>query len=652
MMKRALILRSGFDPRPDDPGPNNVAYIRALLHHHHFQITMCDGAAATRDGILAAFARLIDDTQANDAVVVYYTGHGFLITNPGFKPGGDLPRLIQLICPTDYGASNGAQFRGITSLELSRQLAALSARTRNITAIWDCCFSAQLGGGGAGAGVAFHAAVKRSVWPQLNYDAIVDNFKQAQTDDPTGTDTSHVVRVAAAGRKDLSYSVAMPPRAELAALGIDAANPDGRVGALTRTLVELLLAVRARPVTWRQLLPALRARLYVQHPEIEGPTKRVPFSLDIVDSIGVPVTVRNNRATLAAGALLGVAVGDVYTAVPATAVRPCDRDTLARLTVEKVNAGDSLARIEWRTPRHELPPDSVAIAVERELARFAVRVAAPRELEAAIGARIAASPLLRVAAAGDPEVARLRVEGGMLVLSDEIGPLAPPAPYPDGLAAALRDAENLATEYRLRTLSGGLDLCTLDLELGIAGHHEFTRVSEHGAAFAPGERAALRLTNRGDERRYVHVFDIGLRHRISLLSQETNGIALDAGASTVLGERLDSGRLAGFPLAWPRGLPTDRPRTESFMIVVTDAPADLRVLESEDGARDDRRHGPVRSAPSPVQALFAGLRGRTPPTAVTRSAAPSPTRSVTAASTAGQFAIAWRTFSVVPLSGA
>src|SRR5579871_2374680 len=105
MTRRALVVRSGFDPRPEDPGPNNVACMRALLGRYQFtDVTVCEGDDATRDGIRAAFARLTTKTEPDDAVVVYYTGHGFLISNPDFTPSGDLPRLIQLICPTDYGA--------------------------------------------------------------------------------------------------------------------------------------------------------------------------------------------------------------------------------------------------------------------------------------------------------------------------------------------------------------------------------------------------------------------------------------------------------------------------------------------------------------------------------------------------------------------
>ena len=46
------------------------------LAHWGFATKLCIGGEATRQGILAQYKALIDQTSAGDPVVVYYSGHG------------------------------------------------------------------------------------------------------------------------------------------------------------------------------------------------------------------------------------------------------------------------------------------------------------------------------------------------------------------------------------------------------------------------------------------------------------------------------------------------------------------------------------------------------------------------------------------------
>ncbi|HET9619849.1 MAG TPA: hypothetical protein VFP84_00685, partial [Kofleriaceae bacterium] len=345
--------------------------------------------------------------------------------------------------------------------------------------------------------------------------------------------------------------------------------------------------------------------------------------------VGVPIAAIDDRARLAAGHLLGVAVGDRFAVAAADA-------PLAELTVDRVTATESEAHVAWRSPARAWPPGSVAIALERPRERFAVRVIAPATLRPALVAQLIALPWLRVATDDDPEViAELRVAHGAIVVSDARGPLFPPAPFPASLGEAVRDLENLATERRLHHLRGALDAASLTVELGVVARDGFASAAAHGTAFAPGDRLALRLVNRGAERRFCNVFDIGLRRRIKRLTAETNGLGLAPGATAVVGESPDTGRLLGLELRWPPHLPRDAPRPESFLVVVTDAPADLRVLESAEHLASPPAVV-TRGAPSPIQAVFARAAGHTQ-----RGEPPS-----TLAHT--RFAMIWRDFAVLP----
>ena len=113
-----------------------------------FTLQLCKGLNATRNGILAKYDELIQNTAFNDATVIYYSGHGGLAVNPKYQPMEDLgvlsPRYHQFIVPVDMEETNDEDFRGITSLELSKLLAELTSRSKNVTIIMDCCHSARM----------------------------------------------------------------------------------------------------------------------------------------------------------------------------------------------------------------------------------------------------------------------------------------------------------------------------------------------------------------------------------------------------------------------------------------------------------------------------------------------------------------------------
>ena len=127
MTRKALLIGSqiiGLE------GPHNdVSAIRGLLEKQGFvrtEIIECIAGQATRDGILKAYRALIDRTQTNDVVVVYYSGHG------GFADDRS-GRRVQYILPTDW-VDNDDVFRGIVDAELSDLLDQLTAKTTNAPA--------------------------------------------------------------------------------------------------------------------------------------------------------------------------------------------------------------------------------------------------------------------------------------------------------------------------------------------------------------------------------------------------------------------------------------------------------------------------------------------------------------------------------------
>ena len=145
--KLALLIAS---PLHGLRGPlNDVETIARVLTRKNFSLTRCCGPNATRDGILAAWQRLIDESKAGDAVVVYYSGHGGLVELAAPQETSSALDShenwrTQFIVPVDYDESTDQDFRGILDVELSHLLRDMTERTDNVTVILDCCHAGRM----------------------------------------------------------------------------------------------------------------------------------------------------------------------------------------------------------------------------------------------------------------------------------------------------------------------------------------------------------------------------------------------------------------------------------------------------------------------------------------------------------------------------
>jgi len=628
MTRRALIIQSDYDPLAGFR--NSAACIGQVLRSRGFEIERCEGPGATRAGILKAYDELIARASTEDAIVIYYTGHGGLTTNQTYTPDTDLPRYIQNICPTDYGSTTDDDFRGVSSFELSLQLAALTRKTKNVTVILECCFSAQLAREGAPAGAA-------RVWPKLTRVVLTKHLQalreRARAFDKLAlTGNPDAVRIAAAGQTESAHQVMLPSAGELRSIGLDL--PEGEwIGGMTLRLAEILAQIGTAPVSWRSIAAELRARLFIQRPEIEGPIARMPFSLATVEATTFPVRSERGTAIVAAGRLHGVSVGDVYGVMPAGSARIDPAQLIEQLTIDEVLPTQSRARRITRHDAIELPVNAVAIAMSLAFERLAVRVVADDATRPVIEAALGSSGRVRAATPRDRDVlAELRVHGSELELHDAQGPLFAPARYPDRLRDAIADLENLATERRLRALSEdeGVAPADVSVELLLIGHGGSRTLADHGEALGLGDRIALRLVNRGTKPVFANVFNIGLRRRIALLSAyAASGIKLPPSMPVYVGDT-PAGQLVGLDLGWPHGLPRDQPRLDTLMVVITPEPADLSVLVSGEHL------GHPKAITTPLEALLDQLATGRP-------------RSFDAGHGAAAFAICWRDYRLFPL---
>jgi caspase domain-containing protein len=588
MVRRALIVGSqtfgltGVD--------TDVEHIGAALAEYGFELRRCTGPEATREGILEAYQRLIADTAQDDAVVVYYSGHGGLAANPDYRPleasGVVRPRAYQFIVPFDMALSSDEDFRGIADLELSSLLATLTRKTANATVILDCCHAARM---------SRDFEMMPRALPRPWHVGVAAHIKQLRggglaVDRLAPESNADAVRLVACGPSESAFEYT---------------TPNGRrMGLLTETVCTALWDSRGLRISWSSLAERIRRRVVeqvpTQHPEVEGPVHRVLFGTETLHETGVlAVECVDGQPRLVGGRLLGLEVGDQYRIVAADTGQP-----IADARVTQVHGAHATIDLTYQPGQRVLPDGARAVPLRKALHRFPVRMAGGGAARADLASQVDNSVYLRAAtdADGNTDVvlAHVEVTSDTIVLRDGADhALAHPKPADArGVAETLQDLTTCARAQLLRELRSGSDTHQLDvpfhLEWGRVQQGKPQPVARSGELLFPGESVYIRMVNPGQQPVYASIFDIGLSGRITLLtSSEPSGIELPPGTDYVVGADRLSGHLAGLPLNWPASLPRRDQHTETLVAIVADRPQDLRALE---------QHG-MRSMVSPPSQL-------------------------------------------------
>ena len=591
-MKRALVFGSQIEGLSGVE--HDTAAVKDMLEARGFQVDLRTGSAATRDGIIAGYEALIEavqsdrgagDPAAGAAAVVYYSGHGCYGALP------DDQGTWQAIVPTDLRQGTDADFRGITAWELSILQAKLTEQTHNVTVILDCCHSSQMSKDAADR----HAVPRGLPHPikiglAAHLEALSKKYGTVPALDPLGN--PHAVRLVAAAQDESAYEY----RTASGAQG----------GAFTEALLDVLAQVGTSEITWAAVGDAVRARVRqnftVQRPDVEGPRQRIVFSLHEANADGiVSLRVAGAQLELPAGRLTGVTERDVYGIMPVGSLR---HDAARAIAEAEVTAlGPLAAQLEvrtWLNNHAAVPVDAVAVPLVRNAVRRPIAIPRSGPQRDALERAIHGHKVLRIAEAGERALGTLQLDGDLLTLSDELGPLYPPAKLTDAPAEAaaeldrmVHNAANLAFAQAVRDLVGEHDVYATELgiELGVVEDRAPRRLRDHGAALGLRDRFYIKVTNRGARKLYAHVFNVGMRSTVSLLTANAApaGVLLPAGESHVLGKH-PSGTLLGVEIGWPDGLPRDVfPRRDEYIVLVTSSPVNLGALEAQ--ARSGRKAG-------------------------------------------------------------
>lgn len=563
-MRRALLLG------PQASGLRGVgrdlAIMTRCLDMRGFVTDVVTGYDATRAGIVDRFERLIDETQASDSVVFYYSGLGGRVVSSG---GGD--RDLQYLAPTDIDESTGGDFRGITSLELSLLHARLAERTRNVTSILDCCYAARM-------------------------SRNAQDFLQKARVQPMRVDVeAHIGRLRLPA--DLLRLVGNPDTVRLLACApwepaYEYTNADGeRVSMMTEALGIALDRTLDAPVSWSVLVQWIRSRVQImtpeQRPEVEGPAGRLVFDTAVADPDGrgllAAVDAGRNRIRVPGAALLGVRAGDeLVVTVPGG-------PTGSVIGTARVTGIDGVAAEANLTLRSgaERVPQAARVRPYRTVARpRPVTVHGTGERAEQVRSALDAVELLTPVEPGQEAFAEVTV--GEKVVVHSAGLPVSPAHTADsaGVAGAIQDLTRLARADILRTMVPEPEEVLPDQQFTV----EWGRVSadrthpleQSGEALHVGERVYVRLANKSDHDLYFTVFDIGVSGAISMVtSSDPSGVRVKPGGEYVVGRGFHDtdGAIAGTPLAWPSGVPAYGPLPETIITIVSSRRQDLSALE-------------------------------------------------------------------------
>lgn len=559
--KRALLVGinayPNFGPEMQLQGAlNDVALVRKLLCERFGflgdAVKELTNEQAKRDDILAAMQTLVDETQPEDVVVFYYSGHGSSMTDrEKDEPDG----MDETIIPYDSGRRPNHENRDISDDEIYLWLRDLGAKTGNITLVFDSCHSGGItrnAFGGRKRSVPPDdrpirdlplSPIPESEWTAL---AQANSAKQASGWAPVG---SRYVMIAAC--RDKEEASEYPPQA---------ASAQDIHGCLTYHLHQEL--TNGGPgTTYRDVFEPARRRVIAlypdQTPQIEGNRDRVLFGLrDLEPARFLSVTERSDRdVTLDGGAAHAVRPQSHWTVYPAGTKKPDGPlAPLGGLEVSSVRGLTCTARIQKESAAGAVVTGARAFELDPRLGADALAVGlgpAPAGFEAAhqlLADRLAKSRKVRLAGPGESAAFLVLLLGprGQPSPSDPLPALGPvqeaswvvvgggdrpvtPIKPAKAVDAVRDNLETIARYFQLlslrnpaSTLAKTLDVTLLRSRNG--GDWEEARPEADGKpVYLVRDRLAFRVVNRSSTDLYMNVLDFGFTYKVTPIYPPANG---------------------------------------------------------------------------------------------------------------------------------
>jgi hypothetical protein len=535
----------------------DVEAISQSLEQRGFALDVRTGAKASRDGIFEGYEALIAAHRAEDAAVVYYSGHGGRALS---QPVPGVPEYLQFLVPSDFDLPDGT-FRGIFAFELSALLARLTAAGRNVTVILDCCHAAMMSRDAE--------TLRPRALPRLWTDGVAERLALAGP------------QLASLGAESNPYAVRLVAT-EVNRSAYEAPKPDGTFGGImTGSLIQALQEAGSDAINVNWIALGARVRELVirrvpeQRPEVEGPARRLLFQLEETGDAGGIVFFRDRgQPALRASRLLGAVEGAEYGLMPFGVTRYIKSQVVAKALVTAVEG--SASRVKLDPANAEIADGSLGFPI---LVPFQKRAIA---LDGAAAASVIQdNKFVRAAEHPKDVFATLRAKDGLLCVLDAEGvALTDAVPDDDaGRKYVGSVLAGLARSDALRLLPTG--------DLPGALHVSWGRVvdgkricMEDGDMLHVGERLFVDVTNDRNNQIYMALLDLGIGGDVKLLTTSIpSGIPIAPGGRYTVGER--DGILTGLKIGWKKGVPEDGPRREGIIAIAAEEQTNFRALEGE-----------------------------------------------------------------------
>ncbi|MCA9538441.1 MAG: caspase family protein [Myxococcales bacterium] len=625
--QHALIIGiDAYDPTrglmPLKGSVNDAERMRQVLLAHFglrtANIELLTDAAATRQGILAAFDRLVDRVGKGHGAILFFAGHGSEFVDGETRQ--------QTLVPVDSGRGD-AQNRDICDHEIAGFVARLNARTEWVTLLFDCCHSGSL----------------------TRDDPV--GVRQAPSDHRPPPGARSAVPEAAfvpQGRSAVMLAACRADEKAYEEFDVDSGTTHG---AMTLRLTHILAALPA-PATWRDLAgaltPGLTAEHRGQHPLLKGEIDTVAFGFERREPERCLTVTRIGAGPilLSGGASHGVTVGSTWRLVPTVTVGEPVVVTVEEVFPTQARTSDAPGvQTGWRAVLEDpcLPEPALSVAIDPALPAPGLRAA------------IAQSHWLRLTDAGTARLI-VRAEGPRWAAFDREGRRATRYTQAgdhhelidflerkarfDGLLALPMPAQDpdLQTQVTL----------TLERSTTLGPSPNKAPPGQAHPLFVEGERCEFRIHNGSAFTVYVTVIEFDVDGSIGLLlpvaghpHETLGGYPLAAGrtlrvAADYYGiegndEFEEAHYRGGLKVRLPDGFPwAEDPAAlgrVTYRLIATRQPADFSMLDAVEGFRGAGQTG----ADHPLSAMVA--RYAIDPSRTTRPERKRPLRSVQYAAT-------------------
>lgn len=540
---------------------NDVADLKAALQQKYglapASTTTLLNEQATRAAILSALAKMITDAAPGDQLLFYFSGHGALVSE-GFGGGGDeSDRIDETIVPFDSRGPDGV--KDIKDDELRSLIRTATDRGVNVVTIFDSCNSGSATRGG-----------ERNVRSR-SAPAAVASIERVPA--------IPLAAAAPGARAGFHVHLASARDGEVA---LEAEENGTWRGDFTSALVAALHKL-PKGASYKDLLGEIRLQLTEeglpkQHPRGEGDLGRNFLGTERIDRrIFEALRQPDGTVQLVGGTIAGVVPGSEFAFFrSATEAAAASAVSLATGVVLSATATHATVRPSASAPAAGSP--HFAKETKRRFATPAVRVKIKNKERAAqalepIVARLGSFELVD----SSPQLV-LVPAGGKVQVTDPDGSRLAEFDGADASSAAtaigsyfallgLRDGgRQPAVDVTLQKVRCDTEDCSRHSVIGPAPADESGEYR-----FKPGDCFSPLIASREVEKRHVYLLHLGSDFSVSLVypgEQEA--------------KEADAPVAPRKPVAVPEVFcMNDQPGRDYFMLIATQQPIDLSVLQQE-----------------------------------------------------------------------